>query len=372
MKSGIAIICKYLYVIGDAENFVPVSGRLEISETPIEGWNIDNLDPDRLWFPVQTILVRLSWGVASAMALTSIQFLARGCRAAVRAGATLVAAAGLGIATIGQAMADAGMVTPWQMNLQGAATPIAEFIHSFHDWLTIAITIITLFVLALLILVAVKFNAKKNPVPSQTTHHVGLEVAWTLIPVLILVVIAIPSFRLLKLQLVPPPADVTIKVTGNAWYWKFEYPKDSGGFEFEARMLSEEDRKKLTGGDKVKEAAYPRLLAVDNEVVLPVNKNIVVQVTAADVIHAFAVQAFGVKIDAVPGRLNQTWFRATREGLYYGQCQELCGKDHAFMPLVIRIVSEEKYKAWLIDAKKKYAAIGDAPLQTADTSVSAR
>jgi cytochrome c oxidase subunit II len=306
------------------------------------------------------------------MALTSIKFAEQGCTAAFRAASALVSTMALGLASMGSAMASEGLAKPWQMDLQAAATPVAEFIHSFHSGLLVTITVITLFVLALLILVAVKFNAKANPVPSQTTHHVGLEVAWTLIPVLILVVIAIPSFRLLKQQIVPPKADMTIKVIGNAWYWKFEYPKDSGGFEFEARMLTDEDIKSAVAGGKGKKEDFPRLLAVDNEVVVPVNKVVVVQVTASDVIHAFAVQAFGVKVDAVPGRLNQTWFKATKEGIYYGQCQELCGKDHAFMPLAIRVVSEEKYAAWLAAAKKKYAAIGDAPVQTAETTISAR
>ena len=308
------------------------------------------------------------------MALTLIKFAEQRCAAAFRSASALVTTLALGLASSGAALAAAGdgIAKPWQMDLQEAATPIATFIHSFHTWLLVTITVITLFVLALLILVAVKFSAKKNPVPSQTTHHVGLEIAWTLIPVLILVVISIPSFRLLKEQIVPPPADITIKATGAAWYWKFEYVKDSGGFEFEARMLSEEDRAKAKTANKATDAEFPRLLAVDNEVVVPVNKVVVVQVTAADVIHAFAVQAFGVKVDAVPGRLNQTWFKATREGVYYGQCQELCGKDHAFMPLAIRVVSEAKYAAWLADAKKKFAAIDNAPVQTADTSVSAR
>lgn len=306
------------------------------------------------------------------MALTSIKFAEQGCTAAFRAASALVSTMALGLASMGSAMASEGLAKPWQMDLQAAVTPVAEFIHSFHYGLLVTITVITLFVLALLILVAVKFNAKANPVPSQTTHHVGLEVAWTLIPVLILVVIAIPSFRLLKEQIVPPKADMTIKVIGNAWYWKFEYPKDSGGFEFEARMLADEDIAKAIKDGKGKKEDFPRLLAVDNEVVVPVNKVVVVQVTASDVIHAFAVQAFGVKVDAVPGRLNQTWFKATKEGIYYGQCQELCGKDHAFMPLAIRVVSEEKYAAWLADAKKKYAAIGDAPVQTAETTISAR
>lgn len=306
------------------------------------------------------------------MALTSIKFAEQGCAAAFRAASALVTTTALGLASMGTAMASDGIAKPWQMDLQDAVTPVAEFIHSFHYGLLVTITVITLFVLALLILVAVKFNAKANPVPSQTTHHVGLEVAWTLIPVLILVVIAIPSFRLLKEQIVPPKADMTIKVIGNAWYWKFEYPKDSGGFEFEARMLADEDIAKAIKDGKGKKEDFPRLLAVDNEVVVPVNKVVVVQVTATDVIHAFAVQAFGVKVDAVPGRLNQTWFKATKEGIYYGQCQELCGKDHAFMPLAIRVVSEEKYTAWLAAAKKKYAAIGDAPVQTAETTISAR
>lgn len=314
-----------------------------------------------------SIRTGLPKGVALAMALTSINFAKRLHRAqAAFSGAALLA---LGAAT--QALAADGLAKPWQLNLQDAASPIAESIHSFHNGLLIAITVITLFVLALLVIVAVKFNAKANPTPSQTTHHVGLEVAWTLIPVLILVVIAIFSFPLLKQQVVIPKADLTLKITGHAWYWKFEYPKEAGGFEFEARMLTEDDVTKLVKDGKGKKEDYPRLLAVDNEVVLPVNKVIAVNVTAADVIHAFAVQSFGVKIDAVPGRMNQTWFKATREGLYYGQCQELCGKDHAFMPLAIRIVSEEKYKAWLADAKKKFASTEPA-IRTAETVISSR
>jgi len=181
------------------------------------------------------------------------------------------------------------------------------------------------------------------------------------------VAIAVPSFRLLRDQVTIPKADLTIKATGYAWYWKFTYPQDAGGFEFEVRMLSDEERIAAVKAGKGKEADFPRLLAVDNEVVVPVNKTVAVQVTAGDVLHAFAVPSFAVKADAVPGRLNQTWFRATKEGIFYGQCSELCGKDHAFMPLAIRVVSQEKYDAWLADAKKKYARIGDAPVQTAQT-----
>lgn len=303
------------------------------------------------------------------MALTLINFAKRLEKAAT------VSAAGAATALCfsGAALASYGKADPWQLGLQGAATPVAENIHWFHNALLMPIiTIITLFVLLLLALVAGKFNAKANKVPSQTTHHVGLEVAWTLLPILILVAIAIPSFKLLKEQVVIPKADLTLKVTGHAWYWRFEYPKEAGGgFEFEARMLAEEDRKKAIAAAKATDADFPRLLAVDNEVVVPVNKVVAVNVTAADVIHAFAVQSFGVKIDAVPGRMNQTWFKATREGVYYGQCQELCGKDHAFMPLAIRVVSEEKYKAWLADAKKKFAST-DAPVRTAETVIPAR
>jgi cytochrome c oxidase subunit 2 len=217
-----------------------------------------------------------------------------------------------------------------------------------HDWVNVVIGLITLFVLALLIIVIVKFNEKANPTPSKTTHHVGLEIAWTLIPALILVGIAIPSFRLLKMQVELPKADITVKAVGHQWYWSYEYPKDQGGgFAFDSYMLSREDAEK---------AGQPALLAVDNELVLPVGKNIVVQVIGQDVIHNFALAAFGVRMDAVPGRLNQTWFKAEREGIFYGQCSRLCGSNHAFMPIAVRIVSEEKYAQFLEEAKKKFAS----------------
>lgn len=285
-----------------------------------------------------------------------------------RAFSRLALAAAPFLASAGLACAAEGEPKPWQMNLQPAATPIAESIHDFHTLLLWIITIITLFVLALLIFVVVKFNEKANPTPSRTTHHTMLEVAWTVIPVLILVIISIPSFRLLKQQIVIPKSDVTIKVTGKQWFWTVEYAKDSGGVTFDAIMMSDEDiAKALKNGGKKED--YPRLLAVDNEIVLPVNKVIRVQVTAADVIHAFAVQSFGVKIDAVPGRLNETWFQATKEGIYYGQCQELCGKDHAFMPLAIRIVSQDKYEAWLKSNQKKTALLTEPTRQVAASDV---
>jgi len=210
----------------------------------------------------------------------------------------------------------------------------------FHNFLTVLITIITLFVLGLLAAVVIKFNAKANPVPSKTTHNTLIEVAWTLIPVLILVGIAVPSFRLLFQELDVPKADLTVKATGKQWYWSYAYP-DNGKFEFDS----------LLAPDKM-----PRLLGVDNEMVVPVNKIVRVQTTGADVIHSFAMPAFGIKIDAIPGRLNETWFKATKTGTFHGQCSELCGKDHAFMPIVIRVVSDQEFTAWVTDAQKKFAS----------------
>ena len=255
---------------------------------------------------------------------------------------------------------DYGQPVPWQMGFQKSAAPTMDDITWFHDFLLWVITIITLFVLVLLLLVIVKFNAKANPTPSRTTHNTLLEVAWTVIPVVILVVIAVPSFRILFFQLNTPPADVTIKATGKQWYWSYSYPDSK--FEFDSIMLKDNERK----------PEQPRLLAVDNEMVVPVNKVIRVQVIGADVIHAFAVPSFGIKIDAIPGRLNETWFKATREGVYYGQCSELCGKDHAFMPISVRVVNEQAYTAWIADAKKKYAHDDRAPATNVAAAVGAK
>ena len=251
-----------------------------------------------------------------------------------------LAVAGVALVAGGTALAELGQPAPWEYKLQEAATPVMEEIVWFHNWLLFIITVITLFVLALLVTVVVKFNAKSNPVPSRTTHNTLIEVAWTLIPVLILVGIAVPSFRLLFQELDIPKADLTIKATGKQWYWSYAYP-DNGKFEFDSLMV--EDKQ-------------PRLLGVDNEMVVPVNKIIRVQTTGADVIHSFAVPAFGIKIDAIPGRLNETWFKAEREGTYYGQCSELCGKDHAFMPIAVRVVNDQEFAAWVEGAKKKFAA----------------
>ena len=258
----------------------------------------------------------------------------------------LVVAGVAGIAS-GAAFAELGQPAPWEYKLQEAATPVMEDITSFHNLLLWVITLITLFVLALLVVIVVKFNARANPVPSRTTHNSLIEVAWTLIPVLILVGIAVPSFRLLFKELTIPPADVTVKATGNQWNWTYAYPDDK--IEFTSIMLTDEDRAKIN-------PPPPRLLGVDNQMVVPVNKVIRVQTTGADVIHSFAVPAFGIKIDAIPGRLNETWFKATKTGWFYGQCSELCGKDHAFMPIAVRVVSDQDFAAWVEDAKKKFAA----------------
>jgi cytochrome c oxidase subunit 2 len=258
--------------------------------------------------------------------------------------------AGVALTANGAAFAELGQPAPWEYRLQEAATPVMENIVWFHGWLLGIITVITLFVLALLVVVMVKFNARANPVPSRTTHNTLIEVAWTLIPVLILVGIAIPSFKLLFLELDVPKADITVKATGKQWYWSYAYP-DNGKFEFDSLLAQDKQ---------------PRLLGVDNEMVVPVNKVIRVQVTGADVIHSYAVPAFGIKIDAIPGRLNETWFKATKTGMFYGQCSELCGKDHAFMPIAVRVVSDQDFAEWVEAAKKKYASAPQNTLAAAE------
>ena len=251
-----------------------------------------------------------------------------------------------------------GQPHPWQLGLQQAATPVMDNIIWFHNFLLWLIVAITLFVLVLLMVVVVRFNARSNPVPSRTTHNTLIEVVWTVVPVLILVSIAVPSFRLLFLQLNVPKADVTIKATGKQWFWSYSYPDEK--FEFDSLLVQDKDLKQ----------GQPRLLTADNAMVVPVNKVVVVQTTGADVIHSWAVPSFGVKIDAIPGRLNETWFKAERTGTYYGQCSQLCGRDHAFMPIEVRVVSDQEYAAWLADAKKKYASDDSRP--TALASAEAR
>jgi cytochrome c oxidase subunit 2 len=247
------------------------------------------------------------------------------------------------------ALAGLGQPSPWQMGFQQPATPVMENIVWFHEFLLYLIIAIALFVLALLIIIVVRFNSKANPTPSRTTHNTLLEVMWTLVPVIILVAIAVPSFKLLFLELTVPPADVTVKATGKQWYWSYAYPDSK--FEYDSLMLKDNERK----------PDQPRLLAVDNALVVPVNKVVRVEVIGSDVIHSFSVPSFGIKIDAVPGRLNETWFKATREGIYYGQCSELCGRDHSYMPIEVHVVSDQEYTAWLDQAKKKYATDDSRP-----------
>src|SRR5215475_14102892 len=252
-----------------------------------------------------------------------------------------------------------GQPHPKQLGLQAPVTPVMEDIVTFHEWLLVVISLITAFVLVLLVVCMVKFNRRANPNPSRTTHNTLVEVIWTVVPIMILTGIAIPSFKLLFYQQNIPQADLTIKAQGNQWYWSYSYP-DNGKFEFDSRMLDDADRPKQKPNE-------PRLLAVDNDVVVPVNKVVRVQVTAdaGGVIHSFAVPSFGIKIDAVPGRLNETWFKAEREGVYYGQCSELCGKDHAFMPISVRVVSEQAFTVWIEQAKKKFATDDSRPTAVA-------
>lgn len=257
-----------------------------------------------------------------------------------------VLAAALGLLALQASAAMASQPVPWQMNFQDAATAKMGKVHEFHDLLLVIITAIVIFVLALLLWVMIRYNSKANPTPSKTSHNTLIEVIWTVVPVAILVVIAIPSFKLLYYSDTLPQADLTVKVIGKQWYWSYEYP-DNGNFTFDSLMLTDEEA--AARGE-------PRLLGVDNRIVVPVGKNVVLDITAADVIHAFAMPSFGIKIDAIPGRLNQTWFRAEREGVYYGQCSELCGSRHAFMPIVIEVVSEAEFNAWVASAQQQFGA----------------
>ena len=242
------------------------------------------------------------------------------------------------------ALAATGQPKPWEIGMQPAATPVMQDIEWFHSFLMWIIGAIAVFVLGLLVIVAVRFNARANPVPSRTTHNTLIEVIWTVVPVLILVTIAVPSFRLLFLELTIPKPDVVVKAVGHQWYWTYEYPGKK--IQFTSLIADGKDLK----------PGQPRLLSVDNDLVVPVNKVVEVETTGADVIHSFAVPSFGIKIDAIPGRLNKTWFKAERVGMYYGQCSELCGRDHDRMPIAVHVVTEQQYEAWLAMAQKKFSA----------------
>jgi cytochrome c oxidase subunit II len=254
--------------------------------------------------------------------------------------------------TLGASAEVAGMAREWQVGLQPAATPVAHDIHWLHSFIFWIITAISLFVLALLLIVIVKFNAKANPVPSKTTHNAAIEVAWTVVPVLILVAIAIPSFRLLYLQRDIPQADLTIKAIGNpGWNWTYQFP-DLGVDEETKEALVSVDSNLLPEED-AKAQNKPYLLATDAPIFVPVSKTVKMIVTSdpAGMIHAWTIPAFGMKIDAIPGRLNEDWFKAEKEGIYYGQCSELCGVNHAFMPIEVHVVSQADYDAWAAKAK---------------------
>jgi cytochrome c oxidase subunit 2 len=232
----------------------------------------------------------------------------------------------------------------WQLGFQEAASQSMREIVNFHNNLLLPVIIaISVFVLFLMIYTCIRFRASRNPIPSKTTHNFAVEILWTLIPCLILIVMAVPSFQILYKQDTIPKAEVTIKAVGYQWYWGYEYPDEN--IIFESYMIKEEDLKEN----------QPRLLTVDNEIVVPVNKVVKVLITANDVLHAWALPSFGVKRDAVPGRINETWFKAEKIGTYYGQCSELCGIQHAFMPITVRVVSEEEYIKWLSGAKIKFA-----------------
>jgi len=286
------------------------------------------------------------------------------------------------------APASATQPEPWEINLQPAATPIMGMVHAFNNGLLIVVALIVVFVLALLLICITRFNVRANPVPSRTSHNTLVEVLWTIVPILILVGIAIPSFSLLFAEHDPARAiagydptktpPLTLKATGNQWYWHYDYP-DNGDIAFDSLMLQDNQR--------TDPANQPRLLAVDNEVIVPVGQVIRLQTIGNDVIHSWAMPSFGVKLDAVPGRLNEIWFRVDQEGVYYGQCSELCGQapaaddndlhGHAFMPIVVRAVAPDKFAAWAkaaasdLDGAYKLLA-EDASSPAADVKVAAK
>ena len=254
--------------------------------------------------------------------------------------------------TLGAAAANADQPVSWQMDFQEAATPVMERVQDFNTLISIIIIAINWFVIGLLIYVLWRFNAKRNPVPSKTTHNTLVEIVWTMVPIMIVVLIVFRSFNLLYFQDRAVDAEMTIKAIGHQWYWTYEYP-DHGDLTFDALMIADEEIK----GDQV------RLLETDNRIVVPVDTAIRVLVTADDVIHAWTVPAFGIKIDAVPGRLNETWFQAVREGVFYGQCSELCGVRHGFMPITVEVVSKAAFADWIVKAKQEFAH-GGAPAAT--------
>jgi cytochrome c oxidase subunit 2 len=241
-----------------------------------------------------------------------------------------------------------GVAKDWGINLQTPFTEVAKDVFNMHSFVTIIMALITLFVLGLLIWVCYRYSETRNKKPSKTVHNTLVEILWTAIPVLILIVIAVPSFKLLYKQDVIPEPDLTIKAIGYQWYWGYEYP-DNGNFTYEAFMVQSKD-------ELEEDKPFKRMLTTDTKVVVPVNKIIRMQITAADVLHSWAVPAFGVKKDAVPGRLNETWFKPEKTGIFYGMCSELCGVNHQSMPIEIHVVTEQEFNDWVEESKLKYAA----------------
>ena len=267
---------------------------------------------------------------------------------------TLLATLLLTVLSVLATTAIADVPRNWGLNFQPAATDQAERMHDFHNLLVVIITLITFFVLALMIYVMVRFRASRNPVPTRTSHNTLVEVIWTVVPVIILVLIAIPSFKLLYYLDRTDQAEMTLKIIGRQWYWSYEYP-DQGNFTFDSTMVPESETK----------PGQHRLLEVDNQIVLPVDTNIRLLFTASDVLHSWTVPAFGVKQDTIPGRTNESWVRITREGTFYGQCSELCGVGHAYMPIAVRAVSKAEFEQWTAEARQKFARIDDPQQQVA-------
>jgi cytochrome c oxidase subunit 2 len=273
------------------------------------------------------------------------------------AGTAVIAALALVGLGLGIDAALASAPEPWQLGFQPPGSPLKSQLEHLHNWLLVIITIITIFVMVLLIYTMVRFRASRNPVPSRNSHNTLLEVAWTLIPVLILVGVFIPSFKLLKFIDRTTDAEMTLKVTGHQWYWSYEYP-EQGELKFDSYIIQEAD---LKPGQK-------RLLEVDNRIVLPVDTNVRILIAGSDVIHSFFVPSLALQVYSMPGRLNEMWVRIDKPGVYYGQCNQICGVNHAYMPIAVEAVSKADYAKWLVEAKKKFAATGAEPVAVAAVS----
>jgi cytochrome c oxidase subunit 2 len=263
-----------------------------------------------------------------------------------------------GLIATAQAQPVIGVPHDWQMNFPASFTPVMEKVAALHDLLLVIISLISAFVLALLLYVMWRFHASRHPVPSTVTHNTVIEILWTILPILILVVIAVPSFRLLYSGDKAQDAAMTVKVTGHQWYWSYEYP-DQGNLSIDSRILSEADRAKLKPNE-------PRMLAVDQEMVIPSNTVVRIIGTAADSMHGWTVWGFGIKKTVIPGRLNEGWIEVPKEGIYFGQCSQICGQDHSYMPIAVRVVSKAEFDKWVADKKKAAGLLPESGLASAD------